>query len=392
MSAAGRGAPRVALAALLAALAAPARAEGLVPSVELEGTTQLMLTRAYQDRFLWGGGGTVRGGLSIAGPLVAQVGLGSAWYPVAGQAPGSLSSLSVGLRGAFRLGQVVGGPFVDANAGAGVTGPLVRFVFDVGAGWIVYPAKWLGVGLVARYQQIVQPDNLKPADDAHLLTFGLNVAVRLQSEAPPPAPVVADRDGDGVPDAVDACPDKPEDHDGIADTDGCPEDDADGDGVPDAVDRCPLLPEVRNGFEDDDGCPDEAPPPKEVVTQRVVEREHGEPLGQEVRFKSGSDRVQPKFAETIAAVCREAEQRPPGTRVRVIGHADEQGTHAANARLGAARAGAVAEQLVRCGLAPERIESASFGDSKPSCTTGGASCLEQNRRVQFELLPPLSAP
>ena len=33
-------------------------------------------------------------------------------------------------------------------------------------------------------------------------------------------------------------------------------DDYDGDGVPDATDRCPTRPETENGFQDGDGCPD----------------------------------------------------------------------------------------------------------------------------------------
>ena len=73
----------------------------------------------------------------------------------------------------------------------------------------------------------------------------------------------SDRDGDGLEDADDSCPDAPEDRDGFEDSDGCPDPDNDKDGLVDAVDRCPNEPETRNGFEDDDGCPDEvtAPPP-----------------------------------------------------------------------------------------------------------------------------------
>ncbi|HET7505419.1 MAG TPA: OmpA family protein [Kofleriaceae bacterium] len=93
----------------------------------------------------------------------------------------------------------------------------------------------------------------------------------------------ADRDRDGIPDALDRCPDEPEDRDGFADDDGCPDPDNDGDGVPDRDDRCvdasglpelrgcpdgdadgvadlddrcPTEPEDRDGFQDDDGCPD----------------------------------------------------------------------------------------------------------------------------------------
>jgi outer membrane protein OmpA-like peptidoglycan-associated protein len=89
-----------------------------------------------------------------------------------------------------------------------------------------------------------------------------------------------DRDGDGVPDIDDACPElagKPEfkgcpdaDADGIPDsedacptqhgpreTQGCPvAKDTDADGTPDDIDRCPLDPEDKDGFQDEDGCPD----------------------------------------------------------------------------------------------------------------------------------------
>lgn len=86
------------------------------------------------------------------------------------------------------------------------------------------------------------------------------------------APIVRDRDGDGVPDGQDACPDVPgetllrgcpdADGDGITDDDdkcpykkgearwqGCP--DTDGDGIPDHEDKCPFA----RGEAKDNGCP-----------------------------------------------------------------------------------------------------------------------------------------
>ncbi len=66
-----------------------------------------------------------------------------------------------------------------------------------------------------------------------------------------------DNDGDGIADADDACPNEPEDKDGFQDSDGCPERDNDNDGVPDAADKCPNDAEDNDGFEDDDGCPDQ---------------------------------------------------------------------------------------------------------------------------------------
>jgi outer membrane protein OmpA-like peptidoglycan-associated protein len=66
-----------------------------------------------------------------------------------------------------------------------------------------------------------------------------------------------DNDGDGIPDVDDQCPNQPEDKDGFQDTDGCPEPDNDGDGIPDTADKCPNEPEDKDGFEDEDGCPDD---------------------------------------------------------------------------------------------------------------------------------------
>ena len=65
-----------------------------------------------------------------------------------------------------------------------------------------------------------------------------------------------DRDGDGLLDNVDQCPEEPEDFDGFEDGDGCPDSDNDSDGVPDIVDRCPETPEDFDNFQDEDGCPD----------------------------------------------------------------------------------------------------------------------------------------
>ena len=65
-----------------------------------------------------------------------------------------------------------------------------------------------------------------------------------------------DRDQDTIIDRRDRCPDDPEDRDGLADEDGCPEDDLDGDTIADEVDGCPRLPETFNGLDDRDGCPD----------------------------------------------------------------------------------------------------------------------------------------
>jgi OOP family OmpA-OmpF porin len=69
-------------------------------------------------------------------------------------------------------------------------------------------------------------------------------------------PSIGDRDGDGIKDDVDQCPDDPEDFDGFKDEDGCPDPDNDNDGIPDVDDRCPNVPEDMDGDHDEDGCPE----------------------------------------------------------------------------------------------------------------------------------------
>ena len=69
-------------------------------------------------------------------------------------------------------------------------------------------------------------------------------------------PSIGDRDGDGLRDDVDQCPDEPEDFDGFADEDGCPDPDNDRDGILDVDDECPMVPEDRDGDADEDGCPE----------------------------------------------------------------------------------------------------------------------------------------
>lgn len=75
------------------------------------------------------------------------------------------------------------------------------------------------------------------------------------------APVL-DSDQDDLPNNKDACFDQAEDKDGFEDEDGCPEPDNDQDTILDGDDSCPNEPETVNGVLDGDGCPDddEEPP------------------------------------------------------------------------------------------------------------------------------------
>ncbi|MFN8291718.1 MAG: OmpA family protein [Chitinophagaceae bacterium] len=76
------------------------------------------------------------------------------------------------------------------------------------------------------------------------LQHSIGLAARIGKKKEP-VPVVLDRDKDGIPDNVDACPDDP----GPAATQGCP--DRDGDGIIDRDDKCPDV----KGLARYQGCP-----------------------------------------------------------------------------------------------------------------------------------------
>ena len=72
----------------------------------------------------------------------------------------------------------------------------------------------------------------------------------------PAAPDPSDRDGDGVPDAVDGCPDDPSKTEPGSCGCGVPDADTDGDGVPDCVDNCRGIPNADQADTNADGLGD----------------------------------------------------------------------------------------------------------------------------------------
>ena len=64
----------------------------------------------------------------------------------------------------------------------------------------------------------------------------------------------------------------------------------------------------------------------------------------------------------------------------VEGHADEQGTREYNLALGARRAAAVRDYLVSRGVAPNRVNTISYGKERPLEICSNESCYRQNRR------------
>ncbi len=70
-------------------------------------------------------------------------------------------------------------------------------------------------------------------------------------------------------------------------------------------------------------------------------------------------------------------------KVTIEGHCDERGSTEYNLGLGERRAQAVRQFLIQLGVAPERMETVSYGKEKPFCTASNEACWQQNRRGHF---------
>lgn len=71
----------------------------------------------------------------------------------------------------------------------------------------------------------------------------------------------------------------------------------------------------------------------------------------------------------------------PQYAVIIEGHADEQGTREYNLALGARRASAVQQYLIAKGVAPNRIQTVTYGKERPVAICSEESCYAQNRRA-----------
>ncbi len=211
-----------------------------------------------------------------------------------------------------------------------------------------------------------------------------------------------DTDKDGVPDSRDACMLEPEDKDGYLDDDGCPDLDNDADGIPDAKDKCPNEPEDPDGFQDEDGCPDpdndgdtvadvddQCPntpgqtggprpgcPGLVVVTAKEIR------ITQQIQFDFNKATIKAVSFPILDAVYDVLVANPKIT-VEVQGHTDNVGQAAYNQKLSQQRADSVKSYLVKRGIDPARLVAKGYGMSQPLLPNTSEANRALNRRVQF---------
>ncbi len=237
---------------------------------------------------------------------------------------------------------------------------------------------------------------------------------------PPPPPVVLDRDGDGVMDADDKCPDTPglaslqgcpdRDGDGIADGDdkcpdvaglakyeGCPIPDTDGDGVNDEEDKCPTvkglaryqgcpIPDTDgDGVNDEeDKCPNRPGPASNmgcpVIAKEIIDKINF--AAKNVFFATGSYKLLPKSFKSLNEVAN-LMKADESLMVDIDGHTDAVGSDESNQVLSDNRAGAVKEYLIKQGVAETRLKSAGYGETKPIADNKTAAGRAKNRRTEM---------
>jgi len=398
----------------------------------LRGTGALTLPVSSPQTTLFGPGGAL--GAELSRSLLPYLAVGArlrlGFLSDAGGAlspeladPGAAGLLDLGVvvRGRLPFGgsedQRTPGPWVELSGDLIVTGENARGGIGAGLGW-TFALGELGIGPGVWWLHTFQPSGQIDSSDADILFLGVDVVLLdapvVVEEPPPPPP--SDRDGDGIPDPDDACPDEPEDLDGFEDADGCPDPDNDndtildvddecsmvpedmdefrdedgcpeldndGDEILDVDDACPNYPEIVNGVDDEDGCPDEGL--IQMVNDRIV-------LEDEVFFAFDRAYLRRRASRHLEAIIALWRLHPEWERVRIEGHTDDQGEDEYNLRLSQRRAETVREALIERGMPAEMLEAQGFGAQRLLTRGDSEASMQRNRRVEFVVLSRRAVP
>ncbi len=217
-----------------------------------------------------------------------------------------------------------------------------------------------------------------------------------------------DRDGDGIRDNEDKCPDNtPEEiSKGVyqsGDQKGCPLD-SDNDGVPDYRDDCPNnTPEEISKGVDERGCPldtdqdgvadykDECPntPFGMAVDEKgcqIVEKEEKFVLTGDVNFAYNKANLTPQARMTLDNFVRKISN-PAFVKLEIVGHTDSRGSDDYNQGLSERRAMSVAEYLMDNGrIAGENITQWGEGERNPIASNDTKVGRAKNRRVEIKII------
>ena len=183
----------------------------------------------------------------------------------------------------------------------------------------------------------------------------------------------SDRDFDGFPDKVDACPTRRGQKTADPKTAGCP--DSDKDGVADNADACVSVPGMPTEDAKTNGCPVAEEPEAKLV------------IREQISFPAGSSGLDRRAVAALNEVLKVMRDNPEIV-VRVEGHTDdrEQQTVTELKTLSQKRADAARKWLEDHGIDAARLRSEGYGADRLVDTTGTADSRRKNRRVEFHAI------
>lgn len=232
------------------------------------------------------------------------------------------------------------------------TGKLDRPGFAGTVGLAMPIARAFKIGPFANYFQIVQENNKSGFDnrDARLFTFGLNAEFKFggseierKTELRSSTIICefgdpADRDGDGIKNDIDKCPDAF----GLLENGGCP---------------------AHDGL---------------TVKSDEIE------LSEKIQFNYDSAFIKPESYPILSQIgCAIMDYE--SIHIEIQGHASAEGTDEYNLNLSERRAISVREYLIAYGVEPERLTAKGFGESKPITDNATETGRALNRRVEFKI-------
>jgi OOP family OmpA-OmpF porin len=180
------------------------------------------------------------------------------------------------------------------------------------------------------------------------------------------ATVFGDKDGDGISDGIDQCPETAAG--ASVDTNGC-ETDSDNDGVSDSLDQCPGS--AARVKVDAQGC-------KEMLQNTVRETLY-------IEFAHNTANVADDSVKQIETLSEKLYQYPDA-QLTLEGYTDSSGSAAYNKRLSQQRADGVKQVLIdRFGIDAARITAVGKGEESPIADNSTADGQRKNRRVEVLL-------
>ena len=126
-------------------------------------------------------------------------------------------------------------------------------------------------------------------------------------------------------------------------------------------------------------------PPKraKIVDNKII-------IDEKIQFEYDKAIILPVSHGILDEVVKVMNENPHVKKVRIEGHASDEGRGAAanayNKRLSDQRAGAVMEYLVSKGIDKAKLESVGYGVEKPIAGNDTEEGREKNRRVEFNIL------